>query len=173
MVLTDVGCTREEGNRRCVWGTNCSLSLDNNLRGEDTSVNHTMLCVRQSRKKILCPHQKLISIFYKILSSGSPETSEDKKLAWCADLGETITGSEWQTICVQSQTQTTNSGFRLLQKIILERGCWDTLKFFRGDSMCPRMCVLRLIPKGNLKSQQEDAYPKPTSSQTDYCKIYT
>ena len=66
MVLTDVGCTREEGNRRCVWGTNCSLSLENNLRGEDTSVNHTMLCVRQSRKKILCPHQRLISIFYKI-----------------------------------------------------------------------------------------------------------
>ena len=35
-VLTDVGCTREQGNWRCVRGTNCSLSLENNLWREET-----------------------------------------------------------------------------------------------------------------------------------------
>ena len=145
-------------------------------------------------KIVKSPHQRrLISIFYKILSSGSPETSEDKRLAWCADLGEEITGSEWQNICTLSQTQSSNSGFRLLQykwsmrlyitpellnhfnenipdvciKCETHKGtlfhclwsCSKVLEFWRevvetlsntsGATlpMCPRMCVLGLIPK--------------------------
>ena len=94
--------------------------------------------------------RRLISIFHKILLSASPESSEYKRLAWCTDLGEEITGSEWQSICAQSQIQTINSGFRLLQYKWSMRLYISPEVLNRLNGNIPDVCIKCETHKGTL-----------------------
>lgn len=50
----------------------------------------------------------LTSSFYAIIMDGSQASSDNKRLAWCADLNSEITNEDWQRICSRSQTPILN-----------------------------------------------------------------
>lgn len=55
-----------------------------------------------------------ITQFYNILRENHKESSENKRQAWIQDLNMDISLDDWNTICLNAQTQTLNSRLRLL-----------------------------------------------------------
>lgn len=89
-------------------------------------------------------------MFYKTLISGTQESSEERRLAWCADLEQEITESEWQIICTQSQRQTLNASLKLLQYKWIMR-LYITLEVLHHFNVnIPDVCVKCETYKGTL-----------------------
>lgn len=61
------------------------------------------------------PKRGLTSSVYAAIMEGSKVSSDNKRLAWCENLNWEIAIEDWQKICLNSQTQSVNTKFRLHQ----------------------------------------------------------
>lgn len=97
-----------------------------------------------------CGKPGLISRFYQIITTKPKESSEDKRRAWCLDLKEEITVEEWKYACLQSQVQTINTRFKLLQYKWLMRIYITPVAQHRMDPNTPDLCFKCGTHKGTL-----------------------
>lgn len=106
-----------------------------------SAIENIAVCVRQ---------RGVISMFYKTLLLGTQESSEEKRLAWCIDLKQEITDSEWQTVCKKSQTQTCNAGLKLIQYKWVMRLYITPEVLHKFNVNTPDVCVKCVTCKGTL-----------------------
>ena len=71
-----------------------------------------------SLEKAVLDHLKRcgqVSLIYKILVHESKESSDKSRLAWYRGLDVEIAEDEWERVCLDVQTQTINTRYKLLQ----------------------------------------------------------
>lgn len=81
--------------------------------------NNTTSCVEKALS--LKIRKKYITIFYKVLISNSPHTSQSTKQAWEKDLGVTIGEAEWRKIWCQAMNISVSNYTKSIQFKIVHR----------------------------------------------------
>ena len=92
----------------------------------------------------------IISEFYDLLVSFSPESSDCRLSAWRADLQEDITEEQWSTACKEAQSQTGNTRLKLLQYNWLMRVYITPVKLNKFNNNIPDLCTRCGEDRGTL-----------------------
>lgn len=126
------------------------LQIRHFIKQTQNSLNMPSLNTIEMIAVNFCGRAGLISRFYHNIIAKSLESSDDKRHAWCLDLKEEITDEEWQHVCLQSQVQTINTRFKLLQYKWLMRTYITPVIQHRIDPNTPDLCVKCGTQKGTL-----------------------
>lgn len=75
-----------------------------------------------------------------MLAEGSPEPSLRKLDAWREDLQEDLPSEDWEKVCAEAQTQTTNTRLKVLQYNWLMRTYVTPVKLSKYNDTIPDLC---------------------------------
>ena len=92
----------------------------------------------------------IISGFYDLLVEYSPDSSDTRYNAWNSDLEGELTKEQWNTACMEAQTQTSNTRLKLLQYNWLMRVYITPEKMNKINADIPDTCYRCGKDKGTL-----------------------